>query len=391
MSDLRSYQHVTPALRVFSGERCFTLLERELKRLGVKRPMVFCGNTLGKPGSPLDLVRAALPSGLAGVFTGVRAHSPVPDVEAACQALRDADADGVVAIGGGSAIVTARAASILLAEGRDAAALATVTGPDGKLVSPRLDAAKLPQIIIPTTPTTAIVKAGSAVFDPVGQARLAMYDPKTRAQSVFIHPDMLASAPDALVLSASLNTLSMAIEGLMSRGGDPIADGQLMQALRLAMQHLGGQQDLDAAARGDLVVAAMLCGQGTDHSGAGVVTVLGHAIGNPYHIENGIANAIMLPHAIRFNAEAAPDGLMKIGAAMGLVHKDAGELLAAIIVTLADLLAQLDVPSRLRDVGVPRHGLADVARHAIGDWFLRANPRPITQVGQIENLLGDAW
>ncbi len=388
---MRSYQHVTPPLRIFSGDNSLASLDRELKRLGVKRALVVCGNTLGKAGSPLDLVREALGDRLAAVFTGVRAHSPVPAVKAAALALQEAGADGIIAVGGGSAIVTARAANILVTEGREPDELATRQNADGKAVSPRLDAPKLPQIIIPTTPTTAIVKAGTAVFDPATDARLAMFDPKTRAQSVIIHPAMIGSAPAGLVLSASLNTLAMAIEGLMSLSSDPIADGQLMHALRLAATRLGESAEPDDAARADLVVAAMLCGQGTDHSGAGATTVIGHAVGARYHVENGIANAIMLPHVLRFNAEVAAGGIVKIGAALGLTHGDSAQLLEAIVAKLASLLDGLSIPTRLRDVGVTNDGFGEVSQAAMGDWFLRGNPRPISDPADLERLLVDAW
>lgn len=392
MSELASYQHVTPPLRVFSGATCFAHADKELARLGVNRAVIFCGNTLGQAGSPLDALKEALGSRLAGVFTGVKAHSPVPDVEAAMQMLRDVGADGAIAVGGGSAIVTARAASILLAEGKPASELATAIAPDGKVFSPRLNAPKIPQIIVPTTPTTAIVKAGSAVFDPVGKARLPMFDPKTRAQSVFIHAAMLDSAPDGLVISASLNTLAMAVEGLMARNGDPIADGQLMQALRLS---LGGLErdgrNPGTTTRGDLVVAAMLCGQGTDHTGAGIVTVLGHAIGVPFHVENGIANAVVLPHAIAFNAPQAQAGLVKVAAAMGLAVASPDALVGAIQNRLAAVLEPLGVASRLRDLAIPQGALAGIATHAMGDWFLRANPRKISGAAEIEDFLGNAW
>ncbi len=389
---MRSYQHVTPPLRIFSGENSLASLERELQRLGIERAVLFCGATLGQPGSPVDLIRSALGNRLAAVFTGVKAHSPVPAVEVATQALREVDADGAIAVGGGSAIVTARGASILLAEGREPADLSTRQDANGKMTSPRLEAPKIPQIIIPTTPTTAIVKAGTALLDPATKMRMAMFDPKTRAQSVFIHPALVGSAPEELIISASLNTLAMSIEGLMSRNGDPIADGQLIHALRLAFQRLGNRTELsDPAARADLVVAAMLCGQGTDHSGAGVTTVLGHAVGGHFGVENGVANAIMLPHALRFNAAHAEAGLAKIGAALGLPADDPAALLEAVIDALARLTTGLGVPSRLRDVGVAQEDFAKIAEHAMKDWFLRGNPRPVNNAAQLQQLLVGAW
>jgi alcohol dehydrogenase class IV len=99
-------------------------------------------------------------------------------------------------------MVTARAATIVLAEGEDQARLSTSRDASGRMHSPKLRAAKLPQFVVPTTPTTAIVKAGCAVFDPTAGRRLALFDPKTRAQAIFVHPDLVASAPDDLVTSA---------------------------------------------------------------------------------------------------------------------------------------------------------------------------------------------
>jgi alcohol dehydrogenase class IV len=204
----------------------------------------------------------------------------------AAEELRRLEADAVVAVGGGSAIVTARAASILLAEKGDLASLSTAIDEHGSLRSPKLAAPKLPQLIIPTTPTTAMVKAGSAVLDPESGVRRALFDPKTRAQSLFIHPDFMRSAPRALVLGSGLNSFAMAVEGLTSLAGDPLADALLMHAVRLMTAHLASPAlEGDAAARGELVLAAVLCGQGTDFTGAGVTTALGHIIGSRHHVE----------------------------------------------------------------------------------------------------------
>ncbi len=119
------------------------------------------------------------------------------------------------------------------------------------------------------TEETATLKAGSAVLDPVDGKRLALFDPKTRAQAVFVHPDLLATAPRELVTSAGLNTLAMAFEGLMSRSGDPFSDALLMHAARLLARHLpnAGKSD-DTAMRSDLMMASLMCGHGTDYTGA---------------------------------------------------------------------------------------------------------------------------
>jgi alcohol dehydrogenase class IV len=389
---MQSFQHVTPPLRLFQGADCLRSLPRELERLNSRRAVIVCGASLAREGGLLDLARSAMGERCAGVFGSVRAHSPAPAVIEAAQQLRRLEADAVVAVGGGSAIVTARAASILLAEEGDLASLSTTVDERGALRSPKLAAPKLPQLIIPTTPTTAMVKAGSAVLDPEAHVRRPLFDPKTRAQSIFVHPDFVRSAPRALVVGSGLNSFAMAVEGLTSRAGDPLADALLMHALRLMAAHLTSPAlDGDAAARGELVLAAVLCGQGTDHTGAGVTTALGHIIGSRHHVENGIVNAIMLPHALRFSAEVILPGLAKVAAALGLAPRDDMLLLKTVIDGVARVCGALDPPRRLRDVGVPREALPEIATLGMADWFLRGNPRPVRAAAELQQILEEAW
>lgn len=388
---MQNFQHITPPLRLYHGPDSLTHLGRELDRIKSQRAVVVCGDWLAK-GPLFERIQAALGARCAGVYGEVLGHSPVASVEDAAALLRRVEADAVIAVGGGSAIVTARAASILAAEGKPVSELCTVTEADGRLRSPKLAAPKLPQFIVPTTPTTATVKAGSAVFDPESGQRLAMFDPKTRAQSVFIDPEMILSAPRGLVASASINTLSMAIEGLTSRSHDAIAHGALMQALRLLAKHLpeAARAD-DAAARGQLVLAAILCGQGTDHTAAGITTVLGHAIGARHDIENGTVNAIVLPHVLRFNAQAAAAGMAQVAAALDLQRSAAQTPEQRVVDTIASLFDELALPRRLRDVKVPRESLPETATLAMGDWFLKGNPRPVREAAELQQILEEAW
>ncbi len=388
---MSSFQHITPPLRLFHGPESLNQLGRELARMNCSRAMIFCGPWMAE-GPLLDRVRSALGDRCAGVYSDVLAHSPVASVESAASELKRLQADAVIAVGGGSVIVTARAATILAAENRPVQELCTVIDDKGGLKSPKLLAPKLPQLIVPTTPTTAIVKAGSAVFDPVEGRRLALFDPKTRAQCVFVDPEMILSAPRALVAAASINTMSMAIEGLISRSGDPIAEALLLQVLRLLRQHLPDTARLDdAAVRGDLVVAGVLCGQGTDHTAAGITTVLGHAIGARYEKDNGLVNAIVLPHVLRFNAEAAAAGLAKVAAALGVPCSDAATQLSMTIDVLTGIFSELGVPARLSELGVPREDLPELAGLAMGDWFLRGNPRRVQSASELQQIMEEAW
>jgi alcohol dehydrogenase len=389
---VHSFEHIAPPLRLFSGPQSLGMLDRELERVNSARAVVFCGSSLARQGTSLGLVRSVIGNRCAGVFTGVRAHSPLPSVEAGADELKRLEADAVIALGGGSAIVTARAASILLAEGGDLRRVCTRYEPNGRLISPKLLASKLPQLVIPTTPTTAVVKTGSAVFDPASGQRLALFDPKTRAQSVFIHPETIRTAPNALLVSASLNTLALAVEGLISRSGDPISDALLIHSLRLLARHLPNRGAYeDPVLRSELMVAAVLCGQGSDYTGAGIATVLGHAVGARYDVDNGLINAIMLPHVLRFNGQASAEGFAKIGVSLDLSRSGSEPGVASVIDAVEAIFHTLGVARRLRDVGVPREGLSLVAADATGDWFLRFNPRPVRDASELQEVLEEAW
>jgi len=391
LAEVKSFRHTIAQLRIYQGADCLDTLGAELERTGSRRAVIFCGATLAKPGSPLDLVREALGGRLAGVYAGVKSDTPLPEVEAAIIELRRMQADAIVAVGGGSAITTARAVNILYAETGHARELCTKREPSGQLRSTKLLAPKLPMLAMPTTPTTATVKAGSAVLDTVEGKRLALFDPKARARAVYIHPALVQSAPRKLVISAGLNTLALALEGLMSRRGDPLADAMLIHATRLLARQLpqaANSDDLDV--RADLMAASILCGHGSDYTGAGMAIPVGHAISTRFDVEMGISDAIMLPHVVRFNAGAAKAGLEKIATALG-VSAAAGEAASAVTRALEDLFGSLSVPRRLREVGVTRQALAELAAISFDDWYLQSNPRPVKDAAEVEQLLEEAW
>ena len=167
-----SFRHHAPTSRVFYGDDCLKYLPAELARVGAHRAVVFCGRTLALSTPGLSTVQAALGTACAGVFTGVVEQSPLAAVEAAVEALRQLNADAVIALGGGSTVVTARAATILHGEGGAAHDLATVFTPGRPPVSPKLLKPKLPQFVVATTPTTAYAKNGAAISIPGGGRRL---------------------------------------------------------------------------------------------------------------------------------------------------------------------------------------------------------------------------
>ena len=391
---VQAFRHVGAAFRVHYGADSLRQLPAECDRLGCRRAVVFCGRTLAQHNDGLPAIVDALGDRCAGVFDGVQAHSPLPAVLAGVEALRGFAADAVIAVGGGSAVVTARASTILLAERRDISALCTQF-PAGKApVSPKLAQPKLPQFVVATTPTTAYAKAGSAVLDPAAGRRLALFDPKTRAAALFIHPALALTSPPRLVLDAAVQALSMAVQGLESRSRDPLADALLVHALRLLALHLCRLVDepADPETRGQLMLGALLAGQGTDHAPTGMNSALAHSIGARFHAENGVANGVLLPHTMRFNAPATGDRLALVAEALG-ARADTSPASGVDAATRAieTVFARIGLPRRLRDIGVPEDALPQLAADAAADWFLHQNPRAVAGSADLLEVLRAAW
>lgn len=392
MADDVRFRHATPAFRTFCGGDALEMLAGELDRMGCQRTVVVCGGSMLRHPEMLDRLGSVLGARLVGRFSDVKEHSPVPVVKEAADFLLTMAADSVVAVGGGSAIVTARAATILLAEGHDVGSLCTRRGANGDLVSPRLLKPKLPIWLVPSTPTTAYGKAGSAVRDPLTGDRLAMFDPKTRAQGLVLDPQVALTAPAALARGSALNALSMSVESIQG-SVDPLADALLVHALRVLCEWLPKFQlsPNDGTARLQLMVGALLAGQGSDYVGGGLAQALAHAAGPRSSVSNGIVESILLPHTMRFNAQATPGRLALVASVVG---GQGSEPTASVdenaIAAVDDLFVQLGVPRRLRDVGVEHDVLDEVADHTLDDWSLTRIPRR-TDRADLLGLLKAAW
>ncbi|HEV7822599.1 MAG TPA: iron-containing alcohol dehydrogenase, partial [Burkholderiales bacterium] len=247
---------------------------------------------------------------------------------------------------------------------------------------------------VPTTPTTAYAKAGTAVVDPgIGQ-RITLFDPKTRAHALFIHPQLALTAPAALALDAGVQAFAMAVQGIESKSRDPLADALLIHALRILERHLRKlvTEPTDAETRGQLMLGALLAGQGTDYAPSGLTSAMAHCIGARFHLANGVTNALVLPHAMRFNAPATGNRLALVAEILGARMQDNSEsAVGAAIQAVEQLFADVGLPKRLREVGVPNEALPQLAADAAGDWFLHQNARRVKDKSELLKVLEAAW
>jgi alcohol dehydrogenase class IV len=256
--------------------------------------------------------------------------------------------------------------------------------PDGQLVSPRLMRPKLPIIAVPTTPTTAVCKAGTAVTAPGHHGRLAMYDPKTRSRSILLDPEFLDSSPARLVRDALLNAFVMAVEGLATGRSHVFSDALLVHAVRRLAILLSDFAEEKAGTRDrvDAALAGILAGEGTDTTGGGLTAALSHTIGHHHNAHNGTIDAILLPHVL--------DAVPPTPSARSLIADGLGCRPTEVNAQLENILGSAGAPRRLREVGVRLPAADELAEEATTDFsYRRGRHHPDTTT--IADVIRAAW
>jgi len=372
------------AQRVFWGSDALLHLTAELARAQASRPLIVCGASVAAHPSLVPRVIEALEGSIAGVFDTARAHAPLHSVEEASLMLGDLGADSIIAIGGGSALVTARAACIRHGEQRTVAELATRQTDSGQVVSPRLMRPKLAIIAVPTTPTTAVCKAGAAVTIPGEPGRLAMYDPKTRSRSILLDPEFLGSSPAELVRDALLNAFVMAVEGLATDRSHVISDALLLHAVRRLADLLPdlGEHSITTHDRVESALVSILVGDGTDATGGGLTAALSHTIGHHCSAHNGTIDAILLPHVLEL-CPPPPTARALIAQALECPPTDIGP-------RLKEVFDSAGTPTALRAVGVRLHDADALAAEATSDFSYRRIPHPPPPAA-VADVIRAAW
>ena len=394
------FRHVAYPVRVHAGDDALANLGAEVRRTGARRPLVVCGGSVARHPDLLARVADALGEPPAAVFDGVQAGSPAPSVMDGVRAARAADADLVIAVGGGSAVVTARAIIIMLAEGGSLRDHATRYPPGQRPISPRLMQPKIPNILVLTTPTTAATRAGTAVIDSETGHRLEMFDPKTRPAAVIWDTDALLTAPSELCVSASGSLFSGVVSALQAPDVNAMAMADLLAALGLLVENLpvARREPAHGAARVNLCVASFTYNRATDTGAGGaalgVVSALAHSLDTRYdECSHGAAYSITTAPGMRFNAAYNRQGQARLADALGVREPGADdtEAASAAAAAVAGFFEAIGLPGSLRDVGVPPDGIPTIAADAMTDFGLHRNVRPVASVAELEEILRAAW
>lgn len=281
----REFTYAAQAVRVVFGAGSLRHLERELDALAVDRPVV-----LGTPRSePARRLAARLGIRSAGLFAGAVMHVPQAVVDEALAFVRQRQADALIAFGGGSAIGLAKAVAL---------------------------AAGLPIVAIPTT------YAGSEMTPVHGITRDGVKqtgrDPRVQPRTVLYDPELGLGLPLAVSVTSALNAMAHAVEGLYAQDGNPVMDlvaHEGIRALAAAIPALH-RDAADLGARSDALYGAWLAGTVLGNVGMALHHKLCHALGGSFGLPHADVHAVILPHAVAFNAPAAPAAMLRISDAL---------------------------------------------------------------------------
>src|SRR5258707_6139548 len=347
--DLKSFIYTAQASRVIFGLNALENIEHEVVEVGAERALVL---STAEQRPEAEKVASRLGNRAAGIFAEAVMHVPIESARAARDLATQLGADCAVAIGGGSTTGLAKAISLESA---------------------------LPIIAIPTT------YAGSEVT-PIfglteGGIKRTGRDPKVIPRVVIYAPALTISMPMNLTLASGMNAIAHAAEGLYAEDSNPVISliaEEGIRAMSAGLRRVAEAPD-DMEVRSNCLYGAWLCGIVLGSVGVALHHKLCHTVGGSFDLPHAETHAVILPHAIGFNAPAVPDAMQRIARALGTPHAAPG---------LYDLSTSLRLPQSLQAIGMKSQDLDRAAELALQSPYW--NPRPFTQ-GEVRELLGRAY
>ena len=373
--------------RIVFGNGASADAAMELAALGCRKALIVTDRFLREKTGIVTGIEKALGGACAGVFCDVPPDSGVHVIDAGAALGRAGGADSIVSIGGGSVIDTAKGIAILLREG------GSLLDYQGFQVLTRR---QTPHIAIPTTAGTGSeVTYVAVVKDHEKKQKLLFGDYHIIPDTAILDPAVTVGLPPLLTAATGLDAFSHGLEALSSAQREPMADALALHAIRMIREFLprAVKNGTDIAARGQMLIAAALGGAAFSNAQVGLIHAIAHVVGARHGVHHGVANAIAMPHAVRFNNGAAADRFRLAAEAMGLdvrgMSDEAAGLCAA--AAIEAFVRESGLPSRLRDVGVPQEDLAACAEAALSDGSIVYNARPVTDAAEVLGVLEAAW
>jgi len=389
MAGFKDFYQSVNATRVIAGRDLLGSTGFEMGKEGAHRVWVVTDRVIRATGL-VDRVVAGVEDGgleVSGVFDDVPQDSSTEVCDRCAAQAREAGADAWLAVGGGSVMDTAKIADALFTHG------GTAAESEGFFLMPRADDGRgaalpiAPLACIPTTcGTGSEVSMGAVVKDHERKVKLEIADFPLFPRVAILDPESTRTLPPRIAAATGMDATTHAIEGYVSVDWNPHQDGRSLVALRLIRDNLerAVEDPADDEARGNMLIAASLAitiGLGSTHS-------MSHPCGAHFGVPHGVANAINLPHVIRFNAAGGADIAERyrdLNEVLGLESGGSPDAIGdALASHVEDMVERMGLPTRLSQVGVPEEGIPALVEGAMGDGLTLMNPREVTEADYAE-------
>jgi maleylacetate reductase len=363
------FNYVSHAQEVIFAPSALARLREGVERFGWGRLML-CASPSMREAGWISRIEVSFGEKLVALFDRVQPHVQDVQVQEALALAQETNTDAVIGIGGGSPIGMAKAIGFQL---------------------------HLPIVAIPTT------YAGSEMTPVYGithtnenpPRKVTVNDPKITPRLVIYDPELTLDLPPSLTASTGINALAHCIEALYSKTRNPLSTAAAIMGVRHIHNSLfhSFQEGRNIDARAEMLLGAHLAGFSLASVSMGLHHGLCHVLGGTANVPHGIANGIVLPHAIHFNADVTAAQLIPAAEALGISSNGINS--KGVIETMAqsifELIGRMNLPQRLRDAGVAESELPRLAEIAFQNRTVQSNPKPIANVEQLERLLRDAW
>lgn len=310
------------------------------------------------------------------IFDKVKANPSVEVVQAGVEAFRKAGADYMIAIGGGSPQDTAKGIGIIInnPEFADVVSLEGVAPTKNKSV---------PVIAVATTAGTAAeTTINYVITDEKKHRKFVCVDPHDIPVVAIVDPDMMSSMPKGLTAATGMDALTHAIEGYTTQAAWELADTLNLKAIELIAKNLRKAVENDPDGREGMALGQYVTGMAFSNVGLGVVHGMAHPLSAFYDTPHGVANAVLLPYVMAFNAPYTGEKFREIARAMGIGNVDAmsqEEYRQAAIDAVRQLSKDVGIPQTLREIGVKEEDLEALSEAAMADVCTGGNPRPCSK------------
>ena len=353
-------QEIATEVKGRGFQKCFVCSDPDLLKFGVTKKVT-------------DVLESA---GIAyEIYSQIKANPTIENVQTGVEAFKKSGADCIVAIGGGSSMDTAKAIGIIIAnpEFADVRSLEGVAPTKNKCV---------PIIAVPTTAGTAAeVTINYVITDAEKNRKMVCVDVHDIPVVAVVDPDMMSSMPKGLTAATGMDALTHAIEGYITKGAWEMSDMFHLKAIEIISKNLRGAVANTPEGREGMALGQYIAGMGFSNVGLGIVHSMAHPLGALYDTPHGVANAILLPTVMEYNAEATGEKYRDIAKAMGVEGVDEMSLedaRKAAVAAVKQLSEDVGIPKDLKNI-VKEEDLDFLAQSAMDDACRPGNPKDPTK------------